>query len=1001
MAPSEQQTQEPDDPGGGVVRTFVRNGVEIEIQPYSEEDTNNFSAHGSHGPAHPKETHSDKAASGGKSKASSSLGAAASPPRDESLGATIITEIQQAEYICLVCTGEIDQDSKVWSCQECYRVYDLECIKDWAIRGSSTSKTNKAWKCPNCKFESKKLPSKFTCWCGKVRNPERNLLMPFSCGSLCNYKYLDCIHRCLEPCHPGKHPTCGATGPVMKCQCGKEKRQLPCLITPYKKGWKCESECNKVLCDLKHKCNKGCHSGACGKCQKKVDYKCYCGDTKLRGRCSKRVPIKCVGIDGKKSWIGGGSCGKRKKYYYDCGEHYKVLECQPPPDKLEVSKCKFSPDVITTCYCGKTEMSNGLNFEKRTRCTDPVPECDNICNKLLPCGCHCKFKCHAGECRCVSIFAITCACGHEQFSVPCKYAQSDQRPHCRHKCSALLSCRKHYHRKECCEFEQVALERERAKKKAIRNNLKTNVRDDIMSIEAAHICTQVCNRTKSCGVHQCQAMCHSGPCEVCLESTNDDLVCHCGKTVIPAPVRCGTELVCHEQCTRLKECGHPPERHECHSDNESCPKCTAFVMKPCDCGAKVDLPGIMCSQTRVSCGKMCQVPKKCGHPCLRTCSAKCTKEGVHAAPRDCQNMCQKVRLSCPHTCKLKCHLDKVGKSVNCDIVKCNENVTIGCACGNEKKKKQVKCGASVDNATAIGTILECDESCAAAKRDAQLRNAFGIDGAAAASSAIAALDESDSLYSDFVVETYAKQKKWCCNIENVVRTFIEDYNLQIENDIESPKRTHHFPAMTLPQRQYVHELCTAFGLYTESQDQEPRRSVFIVITRLTKLPSATVGDYLEMLELKKQEQSQVKELTQQEIDDALYNAIVIQDLFFGVTKEDIERELLQKEEMKDFVIQWIKESTFVLFNPANFKSMDADSEKQLSTLVSSFRTVLREKSLAFDCKMCLVDYSASYLLKIDRKSSRESSEPASSIAKKNQDKNTFNVLQNEEMSMQS
>ena len=181
---------------------------------------------------------------------------------DESLGTTIIREIQDGTYICLVCTGEIDKDSKIWTCEECFRVYDLDCIQDWAIRGSSTK--NKTWRCPSCNSSIKKIPRKFTCWCGKITDPEKNPLMPFSCGNSCNYKYEDCIHNCLNVCHPGKHPICGAMGPMMRCKCGKEERQLPCLITPYDDGWRCEDECNIKICDLNHKCQKGCHSGFVG-----------------------------------------------------------------------------------------------------------------------------------------------------------------------------------------------------------------------------------------------------------------------------------------------------------------------------------------------------------------------------------------------------------------------------------------------------------------------------------------------------------------------------------------------------------------------------------------------------------------------------------------------------------------------------------------------------------------------------------------------------------------
>ncbi|KAL6454679.1 LOW QUALITY PROTEIN: FAP1 FKBP12-associated protein 1 [Candida maltosa Xu316] len=941
---------------------------EIEVIAYTDESNNNLRSHPDeydNDPTTPDQSESESDESDSDSE---------EDIPDESLGTTILREIQEGTYICLVCTGEIDQHSKIWTCIECFRVYDLDCIQDWAIRGSSTNKTSKEWRCPSCNHATNKIPKKFTCWCGKITNPDKNTLMPFSCGNSCNYKYDDCIHNCLSICHPGKHPICGAMGPMMKCKCGKDTRQLPCLITPYDKGWRCEEECTVPVCDLNHKCGKGCHAGFCGLCQENVTMKCYCGGSELSLKCHEKVLKKCTDANGD-SWIGIGSCGQTQKTYYDCNEHFELRSCQPPIS--HVRKCKFSPDVITTCYCGKTKV----DVKHRTKCTDPVPECNNVCGKLLPCGCRCKFKCHEGECECISVLDIKCECGHESYLAPCKYVQSGMRPKCDHKCSVLLNCRKHYHRVECCPSEKIGIARERERKKAIRNNTRSNFREDDMSIEAAHICTRTCNRLKSCGKHECQALCHSGPCDVCLESTNEDLVCHCGKTIIPAPVRCGTELVCHEQCIRQPPCGHRPEHHECHDDSVSCPKCTALVTRECDCGAKSDLPGILCSQERVSCGKMCMVPKDCGHACLKTCSADCTKKDIHASSKNCQSYCKKVRTSCPHLCKLKCHFNKVGSSKNCDVVRCTEEISVTCECGRLTKK--IKCGASVNEPSAIG---KCDETCVAAKRDAALRAAF-------MGTPEESTDESIP-YSEDVLTTFSKQKSWCSKIESIIRTFISDYNTQIENGVSSPKKSYHFPPMTAPQRKFVHELGAAFNAYTESQDIEPKRSVFFVITRLTTVPAITIEQALEHQAELEAEKNRVKEMKQEDIDEALFNGIVIQDLFFGVTIEDLERELRPLCQGKeDYILQWLKDSIFMFYSPDKFKNMDIEEENGLYLLVKSFKKVLRDKSLAFDCKLCLVDGSASFILKTD--SSRANSVPVEEAPKQSQ--NTFDILQNDEL----
>ncbi|KAI5950758.1 FAP1 [Candida jiufengensis] len=983
------------------LRTFIQNGIEIEIQEANDENqsspqqqpsnskskkSNNKSKklhthnqNHQHKHSHHKQKHQHQ---------HQHQQLQTPPPQlDESLGTTIITEIQQDEYVCLICTSTINQESTIWSCQDCFRVYDLDCIQSWALKGSSTNKTNKTWRCPACNNEHSKIPKLFTCWCGKIKNPEKNPLMPFSCGNSCNFKYSDCIHRCLNICHPGKHPVCGATGPILKCHCGKQRKQLPCLITPYKKGWKCDLECNKVLCDLGHKCEKGCHGGSCGKCQQKLEYKCYCGDTILKTKCFKREPKNCENYKGEK-WIGGGSCNKLKKIFYECGEHYETFECEPPPN-LELQKCKYSPDLISTCYCGKTS----IDFSNRTKCTDPVAECDQVCDKLLSCGHFCEFKCHEGECECTGIFDIACDCGHEQFIAPCKYLKSNKTPKCHHKCSVLLNCRKHYHRKECCEFESVALYREKLKKKAIRNNIRTNFRDDIMSIEAAHICTQTCNRLKSCGQHYCQAMCHSGPCEICLESTNDDLVCNCGKTIIPAPVRCGTELICHEQCTRPTECGHRQEPHECHGDNVSCPKCTVIVKKTCDCGSRNDLPGIMCSQERVSCGKMCLVPKDCGHPCLKTCSAECTKENKHNDSSQCVSNCSKIRNNCPHLCKQKCHFNKPGKNSNCDALKCLEQVSVSCSCGNLTKK--VKCGASTIDSTSIGTIIPCDESCAIAKRDSQLKSAFSLESTPTPS--IINEDDESLRYSEFVLQTYQKQRKWCTKIEDIIRTFIEDYNLQIEKGIERPKKTYHFPPMTSPQRQFIHEFSKTFKLYSESQDLEPKRSVFIVVTRLTILPAIDLKNYQEIIDSKQMEINKYENMTQQEIDNELYNSIIIQDTFFGVTKEDLNKQLLESNQIDGFQISWLKENTFIIYDPNWYLKMDKEFELMLLELCLMIKPNLRLNSLAFDCKLALVDPSINYVLKIDKRKYEVKQVDQEFEEKELKSNNKFDVLNGDEV----
>lgn len=892
---------------------------------------------------------------------------------DESLASTIVQEIDEGTYVCLVCTCEIDRHLKVWNCRNCYRVYDLDCIRDWAQRGSSTTE-QKTWRCPACSFEQKKLPSSFTCWCGRVMNPTADSLIPFSCGNPCNKKYSHCVHSCSSVCHPGKHPECGAMGPVMNCKCGKHKQQLPCLVTPYKMGWQCEDACETKVCMLGHACSKGnCHSGFCGPCKTRIEVSCYCGQNTRSIQCKDFLPE--ISFKDNKRFIGGTKCNNVTIQYYDCDEHFEELDCQPLAK--EKPHCKFATDVVNSCYCGKTPFDS----LKRTKCTDPMPACENVCGKKLKCGCTCLAQCHEGPCECFNLIETKCECEANSFIVPCKALQQGFKPRCLRKCSAPLSCRHHIHRERCCPFEQVALKREREVKKQIRNKTRTNFEDQVLTMEPVHICTRTCNQLKSCGQHRCEALCHSGPCGVCYESSNDDLVCHCGKTVIPAPVRCGTKLECHEQCIREKPCGHPQEPHWCHTDDDRCPKCTSLVTKKCNCGDK-EIKNVMCSINGVSCGKICTVKKECGHPCNRACSKDCT-EGNHADVASCQSFCRRVRKTCPHICVRKCHYAFASP---CDSFVCNQPVEVSCLCG--RLAREVPCGASSAKETRIGTILDCNDGCAHAKREEELRQIFNVSP-----------QVFENPYPELILSVYKRQKNWCLKMEAVMRDFISDYQ-DLKAAGAPTKNTHHFQPMMKPQRDFFKELATTFKLYTESQDKEPNRAVFIVITERTEVPKMTIHQTIEKeheIELKR---IQLEELKLTQLDEKLCNALLIRDTFFGVNEASVRKAvseiLLTHKGYEEFDVKCMKESTFVFFSPS-LREMDKEKEDNLYMLLKTFKSMLREKLIAFDCKMCLVDDDITEVLKVDNNnvmnnSSSSTGRSTPKVEDSNGD-NSFEILQ--------
>lgn len=1063
------------------------------------------------------------------------------------LAATILAEISAGTYTCLVCTSEIDARSKIWLCGACYRVYDLDCIRDWALRGSSTDKVKRHWRCPACNAETLAVPLRFTCWCGRVTNPDANALAPFSCGNPCGAPYADCVHRCALQCHPALHPVCGAVGPVMACKCGKHRRQLPCLITPYRDGWHCDEPCGTVVCQRGHRCRQGgtggCHLGFCGACREGVRARCYCGKTDEVVECGGMVPKRCApvsasaapvaaptvtdagasgtssisssssddaavasvsksasaatgagsagsgldnsavaapssagleldssavaapsnagsGLDssaavsaasaasGGSGWIGMFACPSPTTLFHDCGIHLETLPCQPLPPTPP--PCRLSPTRITTCPCGSHRVDALLvatGQPPRTACTDPVPTCASRCNKLLPCGCRCLAQCHPGECVCYNKLEVKCRCQLQTFMVPCKFVQQGFEPRCHHKCLVLMSCRKHYHRAECCAYEQTAQQRERAARKAVRNGARVLLAahdDEIMTMEAVHICMQPCQRLKLCGRHRCEALCHLGPCGVCLELSNDDLVCHCGRTVVPAPVRCGTKLACPYQCLRAQPCGHPQLPHACHDDAAACPKCVKLVVRPCDCGRHPAVPNVVCSQTRVLCGNVCRVAKLCGHACGRVCSKECTR-GEHAPSLACQSVCKRIRRLCPHACPAKCHATKRGVNPECDVAVCKEKVEVRCQCG--RRREAAACGASARSGSRIDLVLACDEECAQARRDKELMRAFEAGDDAARQRLL----EEEIEYPDSVMAVFAKQRTWCGRVEQQIRGFVRKQQLpaqlaaeaepaQLAGDpptdsssatnppsatespaapsgaesasateassatgssstgspsIESPPlapisaRMLHFPPGNEAQRRFIHELAETYHLYSGSQGVEPHRLVFVVVSAVTAAPRLTIEQATARKNAIISEYNAARELKQTMIQESLCNAIFIQDAFFGATQAVLAHEVRALvaasglSAFSDAEVHWMNASNYCVVSPLTASAMTPTLEAQLYQLMRELKQMIRDKSLAFNCKLCLVDAQVEHVLKTDEQIRLSPSPPPDSVETEN------------------
>ena len=152
---------------------------------------------------------------------------------------------------CLICICSIKKTESIWSCDNCFNSFHLNCVQKWA-KDSIFQQKNQLeddpdrarkekeiqWTCPKCRYgyAQSNIPRDYYCYCKKVRDPKFDpWSTPHSCGEICGKKLsgADCDHRCLLLCPPGPCPACPQTVSV-SCHCGRSK---PRVRRCYAKHW--------------------------------------------------------------------------------------------------------------------------------------------------------------------------------------------------------------------------------------------------------------------------------------------------------------------------------------------------------------------------------------------------------------------------------------------------------------------------------------------------------------------------------------------------------------------------------------------------------------------------------------------------------------------------------------------------------------------------------------------------------------------------------------------
>ena len=867
-------------------------------------------------------------------------------------------DIANGIYECAICTSEVTRKSKVWSCKTCWMVFHLSCVKTWS-KNESSAATQRAgadgdippprqWRCPGCNLPKEVIPSSYYCWCEKESDPRSiSGLPPHSCGQSCGRSRQvpkACPHPCDRTCHAGPCLPCTHKGPTQTCFCGKKSSTRRCIDTVYDTGWSCGEICGDLLPCGEHTCLLPCHEGLCGSCEVQLPSKCYCGKIEQLMACStrgKELPsIQMMDAEQglvEKRWIGSFDCRSACGRYFDCGKHSCSMGCHP--QSLDPTHCPFSPDVIQHCPCGKTPLL-AMSDSIRTTCSVPIPNCSKICSKPLGCGHLCQQTCHTGSCMpCLTTISIACRCGRVRVSSIC-HQGTEEPPQCLRTCKATMNCGRHECGERCCSGERKAAERQATKRKL--RPLGHHIALD-GGIEAEHICTRVCGRSLKCGNHTCQELCHKGPCGSCREAVFDDIICHCGRTILQAPSPCGTPPpACRFPCDRPSDCDHPTVSHNCHGDGEGCPKCPFLVEKSCVCGKKT-LKNQPCWLSVPRCGETCGRKLRCGsHTCRNTCHrlGDCEDASI-----PCRQSCGKAKRVCGHPCEASCHAPSACR----EDMPCQMKMLVTCDCQN--LKQEMKCNASKTNEGNTNKTLPCDDECTRLARNQKLALALNIDPESR--------KDQHVPYSSDTLKLFRENVKWSQTQERELRVFVTE---------ENEKRLR-FKPMPSHQRTFLHLLAEDFGLDSESLDPEPHRHVCIFKTpRFVFAPRKTLAECIRI----KAEAEALSNTEQQEkltADNIPFNGFLLSGPRFGTLLEDVRHEvqpILGNASVLKFDIAYLPSEEIALrARPASAStSMAAPAlATKLKSLKPAIVSIVASKSLATSAGLCTLDESLNILRK--------------------------------------
>nr|XP_053635030.1 transcriptional repressor NF-X1-like [Cherax quadricarinatus] len=645
-------------------------------------------------------------------------------------------------------------------------------------------------------------------------------------------------HECQALCHEGPCPPCPLETPV-KCRCGAMDCNILCSeLTTKADEVTCKKPCKKLFNIFVDGVLKEVNGSVLGMSEELKDVRSH---TKWESSQLLFADGSFWGDSENNLQLLVDEFGKVQN-----GEHlisdsgWRCPACQSSTPKV--------PNAYR-CFCAKVR-------EPEWNRRDIAHSCGEICGrsrKIEWCKHKCNILCHPGPCPpCTAFikkqqFDNRCFCGKNSREVVCTQETFDISIYeCEDKCLRTLECNNHQCKAKChpgsckpceravhtitrCPCGKVPLEKLYERDGAIQ---RKSCSDPVPT------CSQPCQRLLKCGVpgsyHECQALCHEGPCPPCpletpvkcrcgamdcnilcseLTTKADEVTCkkpckkmrHCSRHKCSTKCCIDVDHICTLVCGRMLTCGLHKCEEPCHRGN--CPRCwqTSFEELTCHCGASVLYPPVPCGTKPPVCDNPCRRPHSCPHeathlchpdepcpPCTMLVDKPCF--GNHKIML--RTLCYLTAVSCGGVCgrPLPCGLHKCQRV--CHELPC---VPEGTLCTQKCLKPRESCGHPCANPCHTG--LCPDTSC---KEMVMILCECGHRKRGPLCSA----REKDREY------LHLSKQKSCI---------------------------HSFAPMNREKRQFVHEYCEHFGCQSQSYDEEPKKNVVATAVRgMCYLPPVSV-----------------------------------------------------------------------------------------------------------------------------------------------------------------